>query len=77
MRLQNAIGSTLREVRLSKQMYLRELSRKSHVGLSHLSDIENSNKQPSFGMLAVIIRSLDMTDQEFLMKVHDRLGKEQ
>lgn len=50
----------LKEIRKSKNMTLKELSIKSGVSNSHLSDIENGKKEPGFFIMARIAKALDV-----------------
>lgn len=47
MKLRVAMGQVARDIRLGKKLTMREVTEKSGMSLSHLSDIENGNKEAS------------------------------
>lgn len=49
----------IKEVRLKKNMTIRELHKKADVSVGHLSDIENGLKEPSFFVMVRIAKALD------------------
>lgn len=69
MKLQNAIGETIRELRLEKQMTLRELSSLSFVSLGHLSEVERSVKLATPEILECVSFGLGLPTWKFLMEV--------
>ncbi len=50
----------IKEVRLKKNMTIRELHKKADVSVGHLSDIENGLKEPSFFVMVRIAKALDV-----------------
>ena len=55
------IGKTIRDVRKKKGMKLRELSQKTGISISFLSDIENGRSNPSVKRLKSIANGLETT----------------
>jgi transcriptional regulator with XRE-family HTH domain len=70
MKLTNAIGGTIRELRQERNMNLRSLSAKSHVSLGHLSDVERGNKQASNELLESIAFGLDLSPADLIKEIH-------
>jgi transcriptional regulator with XRE-family HTH domain len=71
--LQNAIGGTIRELRHDRKMTLRKLSSKSHIALSHLSDIERGRKNPPPPTLESIAGGLSLTATELIGEIYNYL----
>lgn len=69
MKLQDAIGETIRELRQEKQMTLRQLSALSFVSIGHLSEVERSVKLATPELLECIAFGLEMPTWKFLMEV--------
>jgi transcriptional regulator with XRE-family HTH domain len=77
MKLQNAIGETIRELRQEKQMTLRQLSALSFVSLGHLSEVERSVKLATPELLECIAFGLEMPTWKFLMEVAIKMSVEE
>ena len=71
MRLNSAVGDTLRLLRTDRSLTLREVSKRSSVSLGHLSDIERGNKQASSQMLEAIAKGLEISTTELIGEVYD------
>ena len=71
MRLNSAVGDTLRLLRTDRSLTLREVSKRSSVSLGHLSDIERGNKQASNQMLEAIAKGLEISTTELIGEVYD------
>lgn len=54
----------LKEIRQDKNISLKKLSYMTGISTSHLNDIENNLKQPSFSIMVKIARSLKVELQE-------------
>jgi len=54
------LGIKIRELRLKKKFSLRELSRRSHISATFLSDVENGYKRPSRDTLSNIAHVLEI-----------------
>tara|TARA_R110000772_G_scaffold168377_1_gene280159 strand:- start:207 stop:476 length:270 start_codon:yes stop_codon:yes gene_type:complete len=68
------LGAVIREQRLDLGLTLREISLRSSVALSYLSDIENGKKEPSSEIITAIVTALEMTLSDLLYVVADRLA---
>jgi transcriptional regulator with XRE-family HTH domain len=73
MLLRDAIGSTLRRLRLEQGSTLRELARRSAVSLPYLSEIERGRKEASSEILESLSRALDVPLESVLHEVSERL----
>lgn len=60
MNLANAIGKSIRTMRMEKSMTLRDLSAKSHISLGYLSEIERGHKEVSSIVLDCVAQGLDV-----------------
>jgi transcriptional regulator with XRE-family HTH domain len=77
MRLKDAIGETLRELRKGKRMPLRELSSLSFVSIGHLSEIERSIKLATPDVLECLAFGLGMPTWKLLMEVAVKMGQDE
>jgi transcriptional regulator with XRE-family HTH domain len=75
MKLQNAIGETLRELRHEKKMTLRDLSAVSFVSLGHLSEVERSIKLATPEVLECLAFGLEMPTWKFIMEVAIKMSE--
>lgn len=75
MLLRDAIGFTLRRLRLEQGKTLRELSRDSAVSLPYLSELERGRKEASSEILATLGRALDVPLDSLLHEVSERLAE--
>lgn len=73
--LRQAIGETLRGIRLRQRRTLREVSTAARVSLGYLSEIERGQKEPSSELLASICDALDVTMSEVFREVTDSLRR--
>lgn len=73
MKLNSAVGDTIRLLRTDRSLTLRQVSKKSSVSLGHLSDIERGNKQASNEVLEAIALGLDLSTTELIGEVYDYL----
>jgi len=60
------ISKKLKQMRKENNLTLKELSNKSGVSISFISDIENGRRNPSIETLKVLARALDTSAGEFL-----------
>ncbi len=58
MLVRDAIGTTLRRLRLERGKTLRDLARESLVSLPYLSEVERGRKEASSEILAALCRAL-------------------
>lgn len=77
MKLQNAIGETIRELRQEKRMTLRQLSALSFVSLGHLSEVERSVKLATPEILECLAFGLGLPSWKFLMEVAIKMSVEE
>jgi transcriptional regulator with XRE-family HTH domain len=73
MKLQYAIGDTLRNLRQERHMTLRNLSIKSNVAIAHISDVERGRKQLSNDLLESVAHGLNLSTVELLGEIYDYL----
>ncbi|MDR2975646.1 MAG: helix-turn-helix domain-containing protein [Propionibacteriaceae bacterium] len=71
--LREAIGETIRDVRMRSHLTLRDVSAHAQVSLGYLSEIERGQKEASSEVLAWIADGLDMTVGELMTEVADRM----
>ena len=64
--MNNNLGKTLKERRLSKEMTLRQLSSKSGVSVSHLGRTERGERFPSARILRKLAKPLGFAETELL-----------
>ena len=50
----------LKEVRKEKNYTLQQLSKKSGISTTHINDIENKIKEPSFSMMVRLAKALNV-----------------
>jgi transcriptional regulator with XRE-family HTH domain len=74
MRLQQAVGLTVRGLRLSRNLTLRRLSSNSHVSLTFLHEVETGKKNASNDILEAIAKGLDVTTAQLIKEIYEYLG---
>lgn len=67
--LREAIGDSLRRVRLAQSRTLREVSTSARVSLGYLSEVERGRKEASSELLAAICDALDVPLAQVLWDV--------
>jgi transcriptional regulator with XRE-family HTH domain len=77
MRLDVALGQTLRDIRTEHSMLLRQASRQTLCSLGHLSDVERGKKQVSLQMLESLAKGYGLSTTELLNRVVETLNKEE
>jgi len=73
MKLNYAVGDTIRTLRQEKNMTLRHLASKSHIALGYLSEVERGHKDASSQILESIANGLDLTTVELVGEIYDYL----
>ena len=63
----------MRELRLSKNLTLRQVASKSNVSLGHLCDIERGESNASNDILEAIAKGLDVTTVELVGEIYEYL----
>jgi transcriptional regulator with XRE-family HTH domain len=74
MRLQQAVGLTVRDLRLNRNLTLRKLSDNSHVSLTFLHEVETGKKNASNDVLEAIAKGLDVTTAQLMKEIYEYLG---
>ena len=74
--LREAIGSSLRRVRIDRRRTLREVSHQARVSLGYLSEIERGRKEASSELLAAICAALEFPLPELLAEVAETMRLE-
>lgn len=54
------IGNKLKELRKQNKLTLKELSQKTNISISFISDIENKRRNPSIDNLKILASALDV-----------------
>jgi transcriptional regulator with XRE-family HTH domain len=73
MKLQTAIGHTIRDIRQEKQLSLRDVCSKAFISVGHLSDVERGAKMASNELLESITIGLGISTTELLKEITDYL----
>ncbi len=71
--MREALGETLRELRRTENLTLREVSAKARVSLGYLSEIERGQKEASSELLNAICGALDVPLSSVLRQVGDQI----
>ena len=71
--LREAIGETIRDLRIRAHRTLRDVSADAQISLGYLSEIERGQKEASSEVLSWIADSLGVSVGELMMEVADRL----
>lgn len=70
------LSAKLRELRTKNKLTLKELSEKSGISISFISDIENGRRNPSIEKLKLLAKALDVSADEFLKDNSSNLKSE-
>lgn len=71
--MREILGESLRELRTSSSLTLREVSGRAQVSLGYLSEIERGQKEASSELLNAICGALDVPLADVLRLVSDRI----
>jgi transcriptional regulator with XRE-family HTH domain len=77
MRLQVAVGQTLRDIRQERKLTLRRASALTLCSIGHLSDVERAAAQATDEMLESIAKGYDLSTIELLNRVVQTLNREE
>jgi transcriptional regulator with XRE-family HTH domain len=66
--LRNAIGHTIKQLRLDNGLTVRELSARAYMSYGHLSDVERGDKDISYAYLDSVAKNGLRIPTEELMK---------
>ena len=67
--MRELLGESLRELRTSSSLTLREVSGRARVSLGYLSEIERGQKEASSELLASLCRALEVPLSDVLREV--------
>lgn len=70
--MRDLLGQTLRELRVSADLTLRDVSSSARVSLGYLSEIERGHKEASSELLSAICAALDVPLGDVLRSVAGR-----
>lgn len=73
MKLNEAIGDVLRELRMERRLTLSELSERSFVSLAHISDVERGVKSISSELLESLAFGLRTPSYEIVLLAGSRM----
>lgn len=73
IRLNIAVGETLRRIRTEQGLTLRDVSAQSYVALGYLSEVERGQKQASYDVLENIATTLHITTTQLLKEIYEYL----
>lgn len=71
--MRELLGQTLRELRMSSAMTLRQVSSDARVSLGYLSEVERGQKEASSELLNAICGALDVSLSVVLRRVSDKV----
>ena len=72
--LREALGGSLRRVRMDQGRTLREVSTSARVSLGYLSEVERGQKEASSEILASVAEALDVPISIIMREVGDRIS---
>jgi transcriptional regulator with XRE-family HTH domain len=76
MKLNIAVGTTLRRIRQEQGRTLRDVAAQKHISFNYLSEVERGTKEASSQFLELIADSLHLTTAQLLKEIYEYL-KEQ
>ncbi len=71
--MREMLGETLRELRMSESLTLRQVSADARVSLGYLSEVERGQKEASSELLNAICGALDVSLADVLRRVGDKV----
>ncbi|MCL2482386.1 MAG: helix-turn-helix domain-containing protein [Propionibacteriaceae bacterium] len=71
--LRQAMGETIRDLRMRAHRTLRDVSADGQISLGYLSEIERGQKEASSEVLAGIADALSVTSGELMLEVAERM----
>ena len=75
--MREALGETLRELRRTENLTLREVSAKARVSLGYLSEVERGQKEASSELLGSICQALAIELSSVMLTVSEKLAAEE
>jgi transcriptional regulator with XRE-family HTH domain len=76
LRLNLALGDTIRRIRTEQGKTLRELGKVSNVSLGYLSEVERGVKQASLEIVEDLANGLNLSAAELLKEVYEYLEEQ-
>jgi len=73
MNLENAVGSTIRNIRLSKNLYAKTVAAQVPMSPAYLCEIEKGFNLPSLAMISDIAKGLDMSLPDLWLEIYKNL----
>ena len=73
MKLQTAIGATVRKIRTEQGLTLREAAGRKYISIGHWSEVETGKKGASSELLECMANALDLTTSELLKEIYNYL----
>lgn len=77
MKLQTAIGATVRKLRVEQGLTLREAAGRKYISIGHWSEVETGKKSASNELLECMANALDLTTTELLKEIYEYLEEHQ
>lgn len=71
MELKQAIGDTIRRLRMERNMTLRKMA--PYISLGHLSEVEHGRNEISSVLFEVVAQGLQISTAELLKEVYEYL----
>ena len=76
MTLEQAVGLSIREIRVYRKLQVKEVADTAQMSRSYLSEIENGHVIPSIAYLSRIATGLDVDISELWYEIYRNLGGE-
>lgn len=73
MKLQTAIGATVRKIRTEQGLTMREAAGRRYISIGHWSEVETGKKGVSNELLECMAGALDLTTSELLLEIYNYL----
>lgn len=73
MKLQTAVGHTIRRIRTEQGLTLREAAGRKFISIGHWSEVETGKKDASTDMLEHMANALDLTTAELIKEIYEYL----
>lgn len=77
MKLRSAMGHTARIIRQQKSLTLRQLSSRSGISLTHLSEFERGIKEMSSELLSSLASGLQIQQSDLILEAYRIISREE
>jgi transcriptional regulator with XRE-family HTH domain len=74
MNFRIAFGDIIRELRTERHLTLRQLSKRSHVALGYISEIERGHKDPSSAVMQSLASGLKVPIHQIVIEAGYRMA---